>query len=86
MYAIQYDPRDAEDARAWYTAFADMIPCETCRTKYRKILESQYALTPHALASARKLFEWTVTVHNAVNMFLRKRLVSLPEARQIYGL
>jgi len=86
-YALAYNPQyiEPQTVRAWYADFADMIPCETCSTKYRSILKSRYALTRDNLTSNRALFEWTVTVHNAVNMFLGKRLVPLQEAWRIHN-
>lgn len=88
-YALQYPTtpttEDMEAAHEWYVAFEDIIPCDTCSTKYGQLMESQYMLTSHHLGSRTALFEWTVTLHNVVNMYLHKPLVSLQEAKTIHG-
>lgn len=86
-FAVQYDPRvvPLNDAMQWYNNFANAIPCHSCQEKYRAILQSTYRLTEDVLRSSETLFEWTVTVHNTVNMFLHKPLISLEEAKQIHS-
>lgn len=86
-FAAQYDPLvvPQKDVRMWYRDFANSVPCLSCQTKYRAILESTYQLTDEILSSRETLFEWTVTVHNAVNMFLHKPLMTLEEAKQVHS-
>lgn len=85
-YAVNHDPSiPTKDVTRWFEDFATKIPCDSCRTKYLSILRSTYRLTPEITKSKKGLFEWTVTVHNAVNMFLRKPLVTPEEAAEIHG-
>jgi len=87
-FAVEYNPRtiSKKDVMQWYRNFANTIPCHSCQEKYRAILNSgTYRLTEEVLRSSESLFEWTVTVHNAVNMFLHKPLMSLEEAKRIHS-
>lgn len=77
------NPAALADAEAWYRDFASNIPCETCRVKYTDLLSSKYGFTLWG-TTRESIFEWTVTLHNVVNMWLKKRLVPLEEATAIH--
>lgn len=87
--AVEYPAmptQDQQDAMyQWYIDFEHMIPCDTCRTKYGELMDSYYRLESRHLQNRTRLFEWTVMLHNVVNVYLHKPVMSVIEASYIHG-
>lgn len=64
-------------------AVADVLPCATCSAHYRDMLRDY----PPEVAAQRPggLFEWTVMVHNTVNVRLGVPQWSLESAHRRWG-
>jgi len=78
---------DIQAARTYFQdEFPRQLPCETCLHKYRNLVCGYQKLSKTHLQSRDALFEWTVVVHNTVNMLLKKPQFDLEEARRKYKL
>ena len=85
-YPVRPGPADRHRARRWFTERTLALPCGACASKYQNLLRSEdHGLAARHLRSRRALFEWTVSLHNVVNMLLRKPLYSFEDAAQKYG-
>lgn len=62
----------------------EILPCLMCRQHLKKTLQTEHPMTPLALENPSAMFEWTVSLHNAVNRQLGKSTVTLDEAKRIY--
>lgn len=64
-------------------ALADVLPCASCGAHYREMLKQH----PPEVAAQRPrgLFEWTVMVHNTVNVRLGVPVWTLEEALVRWG-
>lgn len=84
-YPAMPTQEDKDATYQWYIDFEHMIPCETCRTKYNELMDSYYRLESRHLERRTRLFEWTVMLHNVVNVYLHKPVMSVLEASYIHG-
>lgn len=60
-----------------------ILPCSTCRTHYSNNLK-QYPLTDNILSSRKNMIEWLVNVHNSVNKWNNKPIMSLEDVIKKY--
>lgn len=60
----------------WLLAFTNKVPCGACR--------GGFAVYPKP-NKGDDFFEWTVKVHNHVNLKLGKKAVSFSEAREMWS-
>jgi hypothetical protein len=74
---------DPQEAARWLQEFAGRVPQAGCGC--RAEWDTDIAQYPPPLDHPEELFEWTVVVHNAVNLKLGKPQVSLHEARDIWS-
>jgi hypothetical protein len=81
-WAIAFKGGPHEAAR-WLQEFAGRVPQAGCgcRTQW----DTDIDRNPPPLDQPEELFEWTVVVHNFVNLKLGKSQVSLQEARDIWS-
>lgn len=79
-----YEPSEAQKAAAaaYVSADAELHHCSTCRADWAVLLEQM----PPDVRDKDRFFAWTVAAHNRVNAKLGKRIMSLDEARALYGL
>lgn len=86
LFAIGYPKSPTyEDIVAYknfYENFWKVIPCYKCSVNYRRHLK-EYPLDNY-LTDNKKLFEWTVNLHNIVNKELGKPQMSIEDATNIY--
>lgn len=75
---------DKRRAFRFYESVGWMLPCASCASKYRGMFR-QYAPGADDLSSRDALFEWTVNIHNVVNMTLGKPSFDIDRARTVYG-
>jgi hypothetical protein len=66
----------------FYENFWRQIPCYKCKNNYRRHLKD-YPIEDY-LKDNKSLFEWTVLLHNVVNVELHKKEMSLEEATKMY--
>lgn len=70
-------PSNQQAIETFYTVtIPAKIECAACLEKYMKLLR-RYPIP----SNVNLLFEWTVKIHNIVNLMLRKPLVDVEEAR-----
>lgn len=62
----------------WIKAFSARVPCGVCQQHWIVIMK----FTPPDWSA---YFSWTVNVHNQVNAFLKKPLLTVEEARMIWS-
>jgi hypothetical protein len=74
---------DPQEAARWLQEFAGRVPQAGCGC--RAEWDTDIARYPPPLDHPEELFEWTVVVHNAVNLKLGKFQVSIQEARDIWS-
>lgn len=72
---------EKEDARAFFTALATMMPCDKCGEHYRKYLDQH----PLALDSRKSLARWLYDLHADVNRRSGKTGPSFEEVVQDYA-
>ncbi|AAV50637.1 putative FAD-linked sulfhydryl oxidase [Acanthamoeba castellanii mimivirus] len=71
-----------EDKLRYYTFFNSyryVLPCGKCRINYADHL-NKYPLTDEVLSSRENLVKWTIDIHNVVNYYTGKKMLTYPEA------
>lgn len=63
---------DKENYKNFYTILQNTLPCSICANNYKKHL-LELPLTNDVLSSRKKLFLWTVKIHNKVNQAKGRR-------------
>lgn len=75
--------QDRHRYKQWYTTLHHVLPCSHCADHYAQHIR-EHPIDPF-LDSPQRLFEWTVSVHNAVNRMLKKNVqLTVDEARALY--
>ena len=86
VLAIVCDDSGTSDDFKFYTVFTyrmlHALPCSKCRAHAVRYLDK---FPIPKTSEEGSLFEWSVIFHNVVNKRLKKMLMSLEEARQIYS-
>ena len=73
-----------EDKQLYYEyfmAFPNTLPCKKCKNNFLIHLE-KYPLTDQVLESRENLVDWGINLHNVVNFYLGKPVLSNQEALQ----
>lgn len=69
--ALGYPNEPTDDIKISYiiflTALKDVIPCKICSTHYEEYL-NKFPLDDNVMSSKTTLFNWTVDLHNDVNI------------------
>ena len=75
--------RDVDDYMAFFSSLAGVLPCKACR---EHLFDHMIDMPPdQALRSGRgELFQWTVDLHNAVNISLNKPIRSASDMQVYY--
>lgn len=89
--ALQYPDHPTLDDQKRYKSFYEQwtffIPCEKCRIHYQQLLQSNPLQEGSlALQNPSSLFEWTVHIHNEVNVSLHKKPWSLQKVYRLYSM
>lgn len=80
-YALTQKPTQGQRA-AWLVNFASKIDCGECAREWKRLnIDTPLAKN----AKPNEFFEWTVTVHNKVNQRLGKPVISMQDAKNIWG-
>jgi hypothetical protein len=81
--ALAYKGERKEEYAAFYEALQGALPCRVCAKHYAQEIERDPVRD--SLDDGKALFDWTVRLHNAVNVRLNKRQWSTEEARAHYS-
>lgn len=81
-YPRQPTPEDKANYAAFFHSLGHVLPCSTCSSHFLSLL-MQLPLDEAALRDTDALFEWTVKVHNRVNLSLGKPAITAAEARSL---
>lgn len=86
MIALGYPehPKHADRVmyRKFYSELGQVLPCAACTVNYKKHLD-ELPIDKY-LDDNAALFEWTVKLHNVVNLIIHKPTLTLDEARTYY--
>jgi hypothetical protein len=74
---------DKENFQKFISVFHTSLPCEKCR-KHFDIKLKTYPLSQNVLKSRQSLARWTVDIHNDVNRFLKKPIITFEQFIIIY--
>ncbi len=66
-YPLQPTDQDKADYRTFFVALGAVLPCASCAANYQRHLR-ELPLEPALDQGGRALFEWTVAMHNLVNV------------------
>lgn len=69
---------------AFYTGLGAVIPCATCANNYARHL-SEVPIEGYLERGSTALFEWTVRMHNLVNMETGKPVMDSAVALRLYS-
>lgn len=83
-YSDTPTPEQMINYKTFYENFWKVIPCYACSQNYQRHL-IELPLEDGYLSNRKKLFEWTVILHNVVNEELGKKKLTLKEATQYYA-
>lgn len=64
----------------WINYFTGLIQCSECKSRWLELLK-QY---PPVFGDG--YFEWTVFIHNQVNLEMNKPLVTVEQAKALHGI
>jgi len=81
--ANQYNEQYRDEYINFFEALKVIIPCSICRDHYNGTI-SKHQFSIHENVNSDKIFNWTVDLHNIVNMMHYKRLWSHQNARDFY--
>lgn len=80
--AVAYpdNPTDIEknQYKQFFLSIGNVLPCSLCQEHYNKHVTNEKL--DEVLISKKLLFNWTVDLHNKVNKFNNKKIVSYEEA------
>lgn len=82
-YPDEPTEQDKKDFKEFYSNLWKVIPCQRCSDNYKKHL--QELPIDGFLDSNTDLFAWTVKLHNIVNKQLRKPVIPLKQAQEIFA-
>jgi len=71
--------KDKERYRIYITYLKYVLPCDMCKNNLKKHLK-KYPLTNNALLSKSNLIKWGIDMHNIVNYYTGKSMLSYNDA------
>ena len=80
ILSYAYKPELMNYYQTFFFNVVSIFPCPHCQYHYTQHLYK----TPPPLKSADTLSKWVVQIHNVVNQFKRKRVLTVDEARDLY--
>ena len=75
--------QDKENYKNFFYILRYIIPCKYCRDHYEKNINDLPNIDLYLDTNIR-LFEWTVLLHNKVNLMLNKKEMTLKDAYNLY--
>jgi ATP-dependent Zn protease len=73
---------DKINYKNFFTNLENILPCKICANHYKENL-IKHKLTDYVLSSSDELFNWTVRMHNEVNILNNKQVIDYDTARQL---
>jgi hypothetical protein len=70
---------DMLNYRNFFDSLKHVLPCEKCRKNMNQHLQ-KYPLTDEVLSGKKKLIKWLIDLHNVVNYYTGKPMLSYTEA------
>ncbi|BCS83192.1 putative FAD-linked sulfhydryl oxidase [Cotonvirus japonicus] len=68
----------------FFNNFGKVLPCGKCKNNFKDHLK-KYPLTNEVLSSRNNLVKWTIDMHNIVNYYTGKKMLTYQEAlNEIY--
>lgn len=83
FYPEAPDAATKKQYKQFFLSLGPVIPCYSCSQNYNRHL-SELPIDDY-LSSRDRLFEWTVLLHNIVNVETKKPQMSLERARSMYN-
>jgi hypothetical protein len=74
---------DKEYLKNFYTSLKELLPCPSCRKHYSLTLLKYPIIKEYN--SGDKIFNWTVRAHNLTNKGLKKKIMTLSQAKKIHS-
>lgn len=75
------DKDDIDAANNFYSSLQFLMPCEHCRAHYKEYIN----INKIKCNNRRELFQWTLDLHNAINVRLHKPIWNLFDAYLYYS-
>jgi len=72
--------KQKEKYKTFFLTLGDVLPCPVCQEHYKENVNEKDL--DHALKSKKFLFNWTVNIHNKVNVLNNKAVLSHEAALQ----
>jgi len=83
MVALAYPVKPTEEEKLYYYSFfmsiSNILPCSLCRDHYKKNL-LKYPLNDNVLKTRETLINWTIDMHNEVNISNNKPIMDYDSA------
>jgi hypothetical protein len=76
--SVELSEQDKEAVRTFVDSLTKILPCPMCRVHFAEVL-AKIPIEP-ALQSGPDLFNWSVAVHNEVNLSIGKPVYTVEEA------
>lgn len=78
-YPLNPTEEDKKNYKDFYLNLQYILPCAKCRAHYKDHLKI-LPLTDNVLSNRSKLLKWTIDMHNIVNYYTGKPMLTLTEA------
>lgn len=72
-------PEDKQNYYTFFMSLQNVLPCGKCRRGLTQHIQ-QYPLTDQALSTRNNLIQWLIDIHNIVNYYNGKPVLSYEEA------
>jgi hypothetical protein len=82
-YPINPTQEDKNAYKNFFNDFYKVIPCVDCAHHYKTNL-NDVPLTDTVFSSRNNIFDWTIEIHNKVNVMLGKPVISKEHAYNIF--
>ena len=86
IVALSYSDNPTDDDKNnyknFFTNIQNILPCKICAQHYKDNL-NKHKLTNDVLSCSNELFNWTVRMHNEVNILNNKKIIDYDTARKM---
>ena len=83
IFALNYKEEYREKYIIFFNSFKTIIPCSICREHYIKNINKENMNMENNINS-KNIFDWTVKIHNNVNIKNNKKIWNFDEAKKFY--
>ncbi len=81
--SYDYDENQKDHYIEFFKSMKTIIPCKTCRNHFNENTNIEENKIENNI-SKEKIFEWTVRLHNLVNIMNKKKVFTLDESKKLY--